>query len=166
MGHEPGYIHVDNQLELSKSETIISKHNFEQLSMDNDVVIYSYLFNYGIFVAKSFPRYIYEHVQKIHYYGVNTHHKNGVSERSIFAISSCIRSLLIHSGTCWKSVIWYTILLLIVNYAAYMYNHIPSTSNVAPTDVFHGNIFSLHKLCIFHVWGCLLYVLDPKISNC
>ena len=46
-----------------------------------------------------------------------------------------------------------------------MYNNITSDSNVAPSDVFRGEIFPCYKLRTFHVWGCPLYVLDPKISN-
>ena len=41
----------------------------------------------------------------------------------------------------------------------------PSASNVSPAYVFHGTIFTCHKLCTFHVWGCPVYVLDPEISN-
>ena len=39
------------------------------------------------------------------------------------------------------------------------------TSNVAPADVFHGNIFPCHKLRTFNVWVCPVLVIDPKISN-
>ena len=41
MGHAYGYIHVDHQLGLSSSETIVSEQNFEKLSVDCAVVIYS-----------------------------------------------------------------------------------------------------------------------------
>ena len=54
---------------------------------------------------------------------------------------------------------------LIFQYDAYMYNHITSASNVVHSNVFHGTIIPHNKLYTFHVWGCLVYVLDPKILN-
>ena len=41
----------------------------------------------------------------------------------------------------------------------------PSALNVDLADLFHGTIFPCHKLCMFHVWGCPMYILDQKISN-
>ena len=52
-----------------------------------------------------------------------------------------------------------------VHYNACMYNHIPSSSNVAPSDVFHGTIFTHNKFRMFHAWFCPVYVLDPKIPS-
>ena len=41
----------------------------------------------------------------------------------------------------------------------------PSALNVDLADLFHGTIFPCHKLCKFHVWISLVYVLDSKILN-
>ena len=103
MYHVSGYLHVEHQLGLSASETIRAKKDFERIAMDHDAVINSYLYDNGTFRAKDFIHYIYENVQKIHYCGVNDHHKNGVAEHSIHTVSECARSLLLHSSTCWKS---------------------------------------------------------------
>ena len=96
---------------------------------------------------------------------MNARHKNGVAERSISTVSECARSLIIQSNTCWKSGIDYTICPLSVHYAAYMYNHMLSASNVSPVDVFYGTIFPHHKIRTFHVWQCPEYVLDPKYKT-
>ena len=61
--------------------------------------------------------------------------------------------LLLHSRTHWNSGIDSTFYPLAVQYVAYLNNHIPSNFNGFPSDVFHGNIFSCHKLRMFHVWA-------------
>ena len=40
-----------------------------------------------------------------------------------------------------------------------------SASNFDPAYVFHGTIYTFHKLCMFHVWGCPVCVIHQKISN-
>ena len=55
--------------------------------MYHGVVVDSYLANNVMFWAKAFLQYIYEHVQQIDYCGVNSHYKNGFSERSIQKVS-------------------------------------------------------------------------------
>ena len=40
MNHASKYMHIEHQLGLSASETIIFKHNFERLAMDHGLVIY------------------------------------------------------------------------------------------------------------------------------
>ena len=82
---------------------------------------------------------------------INAHHKNGVAESSILTVSECARSLILQLITRWKSGIHSTIFALAVHYAAYLYNHIPFTSNVFPDDVFHGTIFPHHKLRTLNV---------------
>ena len=96
MDHASGYLHVENQLGFSAYETIRSKQNFELIEMDHGVVVDSYLSDNGIFHTKSFIRYIYENVNKIHYCGVNAHQKNDVVEHIIHTGSECARSLLLH----------------------------------------------------------------------
>ena len=115
--------------------------------------------------AKSFPQYIFEHVQQIHCYGVNNDHKNGIDEHIIWSFSKCALSLFIHKRTHWMSGKDYTIWALAVHYAAYLYIYMPYDSNISPYDIFHWNIFTCHKFCTFHVWECLVYLLDPRIWN-
>ena len=55
--------------------------------MDHGVLLDSYLSENGIFCAKSFLWYIYQHVQQIQYCGLNAHQKNGVTERRICTVS-------------------------------------------------------------------------------
>ena len=52
-----------------------------------------------------------------------------------------------------------------VDYATYLYNHIPNKQGIAPVDIFFGSRVPKHKLCDLHVWGCPMYVLDPTLQQ-
>ena len=49
-----GYIHVENQLNFSKSKTICAKQNFEKFPFDNIIIIEDYFADNGVFKAKTF----------------------------------------------------------------------------------------------------------------
>ena len=59
--HISGYIHVEYQLGFSSSETIRATLNFEQLALDNGVLIQSYLADNGIFKSIDFVSHIRQH---------------------------------------------------------------------------------------------------------
>ena len=52
-----------------------------------------------------------------------------------------------------------------VNYAAYIYNHMPNDQGIAPADLFTGVQVPRHKLKDIHVWGCPAYVLDLTLQQ-
>ena len=49
-----------------------------------------------------------------------------------------------------------------VDYAVYLYNHLPNEKDIAPAALFTGVTSPRHKLRAYHVWGAPVYVLDPK----
>ena len=164
--HMSGYIHVEPQLGFSGSETIRAKQNFERMALNHGLLIESYLCDNGIFKGKAFVRHLQEHNQKVHYCGVNAHHKNAVAERSIRTVSECARALLLHSALRWKdgpinSDLW----PFAVEHACYLYNRCPDSSNSCPADRFLGTVLPRHKFKELHTWGCPVYVLDPKLQQ-
>ena len=96
--HMSGYIHVEHQLGFSSSETIRATLNFEQLALDNGVLIQSHLADNGIFKSIDFVSHIRQNYQRIKYCGSNAHHKNGIAERNILTISNMARSILLYSS--------------------------------------------------------------------
>ena len=164
--HMSGYIHVEEQLGFSASESIRAKQTFEKFALDHGILIHNYLGDNGIFKSKEFVKHLYEHNQKVSYCGVNAHHKNGIAERNIRTVSDCARALLLHSALHWKegpidSSFW----PFAVRYACYLFNHCPDSSGTCPADRFHGTLTPRHKLLDFHSWGCPVYVLDPKLQQ-
>ena len=51
-----------------------------------------------------------------------------------------------------------------VNYAIYIYNHLPNERGNAPADLFTGTQIPCHKLKDIHVLVCPVYVLDPTLQ--
>ena len=164
--HMSGYIHVEEQLGFSGTETIRAKQSFEKLALDHGVVIHNYLCDNGIFKRRAFVKHLHEHNQKVQYCGVNAHHQNGVAERSIRTVSDCARALLLHAALRWKdgpinSSFW----PFAVQHACYLYNHCPDASGTCPADRFYGEEIPRHKLLDLHCWGCPVYVLDPVLQQ-
>ena len=52
-----------------------------------------------------------------------------------------------------------------VDYATYLYNHIPNIKELAPCDLFFSTHSPRHKLRDLHVWACSVYVLDPTLQQ-
>ena len=124
------------------------------MALDIGLIVESYLCDNGIFKGKAFVRHLQEHNQKVHYCGVNVHHKNAVAEHSIHTVSECARALLLHSALRWKdgpirSDLW----PFAVQHACYLYNYCPDSSNSCPADGFLGAVVPRHKLKNLHTWG-------------
>jgi hypothetical protein len=51
-----------------------------------------------------------------------------------------------------------------VTYATHVYNTTPK-DRVCPAYIFFGSSVHRHRLMDLHVWGCPVYVLDPKIQQ-
>jgi hypothetical protein len=41
----------------------------------------------------------------------------------------------------------------------------PDLKGLCPADVFTGSTVPCHRLRDFHVWGCPVYILDPKLQE-
>ena len=164
--HMSGYIHVEEQLGFSASESIRAKQTFEKFALDHGIIIHNYLGDNGIFKSKEFVKHLNEHNQKVSYCGVNAHHKNGIAERNIRTISDCARALLLHAALHWKdSPIDSSFWPFAVRYACYLFNHCPDSSGTCPADRFYGTTVPRHKILDFHCWGCPVYVLDPTLQQ-
>jgi hypothetical protein len=51
-----------------------------------------------------------------------------------------------------------------LTYATHVYNTTPKDV-FCPADIFFGSGVLIHRLMDLHIWGCPLYVLDPKIQQ-
>jgi hypothetical protein len=164
LDHAASYVHVENQVGLSAVETIRTKQGFERLCMDNGVVVQDYLTDSAAFKANSFVAHINETYQKLRFCGTNAHHQNGLAERSIQTISNMARAMILHASIHWKNGCDSSLWPQAVNYAAHIYNNTPK-NGVCPADIFMGSTVPRHLLLDYHVWGCPVYVLDPKMQS-
>jgi hypothetical protein len=66
------------------------------------------------------------------------------------------KSMILHSSMHWKDVV--------VTCTVHVYNN-TTKYGVIPVDVFTGSTVPRHRLMDVHIWGCPLYVMDPKIQE-
>ena len=95
---------------------------------------------------------------------MNAHHKNGAAERAIRTVSGCARALLLFSACHWKGEVTSELWPMAVDYAVYLYNHLPNERGISPVDLFTGVTAPRHKLRDYHIWGAPVYVLDPVLQ--
>ena len=163
--HMSGKVHVEHQLGFSGSETIRAKQSYEQMALHHGVLVQNYLADNGIFKANKFVEHLRNHNQKVKYCGVNAHHQNGVAERSIRTVSEMSRAMLLHASSHWKHGVDASLWPMAVDYAAFVYNNVPNDKGICPNDLFSGETVPRHKLKDIHVWGCPVFVLDPKLQQ-
>jgi hypothetical protein len=159
--HASSYIHVEYKFGFSAVETIRAKQSYEKMCLDNGVFLQDYLTDSGAFKANKFVKNIHETHQRLRFCGTNAHHQNGFAERYSQTISNMARSMILHASVHWKDGIDETVWPQAVIYAVHVYNNTPK-NGLFPVDVFTGSAVPRHRLMDVHVWGCPLYVLDPK----
>lgn len=162
--HMSGMIHIEHQLGFSSTESIRAKQSFEAMCLQHGVVVEDYLADNGVFKSKDFVKHLFEHNQRVNYCGVNAHHQNGVAERNIQTVSEMARALLLHASAHWSQGIEPSLWPMAVDYAVYLFNHLPNDKGFSPIELFTGETMPKHHLKDLHVWGCPVYVLDPTLQ--
>ena len=105
--------------------------------------------------------------QSINYYGIGTHHQNGVAKKDIKIKSGLVRSMLLHAILYWTNQANLEPWPFVVKLAAYMWNHMPhSEIQIASSKIFSSTVFLDYNIIQnLHVWGCSCYILEPTPQN-
>jgi len=74
------------------------------------------------------------------------------------------RGMYLHASVHWKDLAAADCWPMAINYATYMYNHTPK-NGFCSADIFFGGMVPRHHLKDFPVWGCPVFVLDPKLQQ-
>jgi hypothetical protein len=161
-----GYIFVQPQVTFSSVETLQAKLDYERMCLTSGVRVISYMSDNGAFSAQEFVQDIVSRGQNAKYSGVGAHHHNGIAERAILTISNMSRTMMLHAGIHWPDLVDSSLWPLTMEYAAYIYNHVPLLeSGQAPIDIFSRTVVPRQRLADLHVWGCPAYVLEPKLQD-
>ena len=163
------YIHVRNQVSLGAGETVVAKSDFEQWLWETARrKIKRYHSDNGIFTAEQFRDSCEENGQKQSFSGVGAKHQNAEAERAIQTIMYMARSFMVHAAQNWGDdgsadlALW----SFAVDHAAWLYNRIPQRrSGLTPLEMITGCKDDHAELMRSHVWGCPVYVLDPKLQD-
>ena len=165
--HASSLMYLKHQVSLRVGKTLKAKYAFEQMARDFSVSIKKYHADNMPFGNGDFVRSVEDSGQSIKFSGVGAHHQNGVAERAIQTMSSWARTMLLHATIHWPEAEHLHLWPFALQHAAYLWNHLPNrTTGVAPIEIFSGVSFSTFEhLTRSHVWGCPVYVLDPKLQD-
>jgi hypothetical protein len=165
--HATAYVYLRHQVSLRVGDTLRTKHAFERFAAEHGVKIRAYRADNAPFGAKEFIDDLAARGQDITYSGTGAHHQNGVAERAIQTVTSWARAMLLHAVLHWPDQADLTLWPFALEYAVYLWNNIPKKESfLAPLEVFASSKFdSYDHLHRTHVWGCPVYVLDPKLQD-
>jgi transposase InsO family protein len=128
-------------------------------------MVHNYHSDNGIFAAQAFVKQIEENFQSIRFRGPYAHHQNGAAERSIGTLFNSDRTMLLHAKLRWPEVIDIDIWSMAIEYARWIYNYMPNDAGISPIDLLTKNRTNRNVLSNAHVFGCHVYVLDPKLQE-
>ena len=78
-----GYIHVEHQVHLSATDTIMAKNSFERFCKENGVSVREYHTDNGVYKSEAFQEALHEEKQGARHSGVGAKWQNGPAENSI-----------------------------------------------------------------------------------
>ena len=163
--HASGKIFNKCQISLRAGETIRGKMALEALARDCGNVIKSFQTDNGVFASKEFKNHCEARDQKIKFSGVGGHHQNGVAENGIKTISQWARANLIYLSLHWGEKDTIRLWPMALEYAIWVFNRLPSMSGFTPDEIWHKVRSDHDELLRAHVFGCPVYVLDPKLQD-
>eukprot|EP00536_Pseudo-nitzschia_multiseries_P011681 jgi/Psemu1/29682/gm1.29682_g len=167
VNHATRLVHHTHQCTMTASETLQSKLEFKRFCCSQGVLVKEYAGDNHPFRSKELTTGCSDKDQSCFYSGVGAHHQNR-AERSIQTIFyTAHAALLFHFAINWPQQASADLWPFVVDHAVYLWNNVsrPSTK-LAPLDNFTGMQFmNHHHLQRLHVFGCPVYVLDPKLQD-
>ena len=100
--------------------------------------------------------------------GVGAKHQNTLAERAIQTIIYMARTFMVHVSLHWteQGVDDLSLWGFAVKHAAWIHNRIPNrTSGLTPLELLTKTKADHRDLLHSHVWGCPVFVLDPKLQD-
>jgi hypothetical protein len=73
--------------------------------------------------------------------------------------------MLLHLQIHWPNKFNTKLWPFALSYTAWLYNHIPKSNGLAPIEIFCGTRTSCDYLRRARVFGCPVYVLDPRLQD-
>ena len=161
-----GFIWVECQVSLGAGETLMSKMHFEEWLWEVAAAEISHLYSdNGIFTSDMFRADCKQKHQSQSFSGVGAKHQNAMAERAIQTVTYMARTFMVHVSLHWSEqgvddlALWG----FAVKHAAWLHNRIPSqTTGLTPLELLSKTKADHKDLLHSHVWGCPIFVLDPK----
>jgi hypothetical protein len=165
--HASTYISVQHQVSLRVGETLQGKHAFERHARNNGVRIQRYHGDNHPFASADFKEDLDLQNQTISYSGVGAHHQNGAAERALQTVTKWALAMMMHQLIHWPEQADPSLWPFAMDHAVHIYNNMPKArSGLTPAELFAGiKQPSNDAITRARVWGCPVYVLDPKLQD-
>jgi hypothetical protein len=160
-----GLIKVYHQSSLAATDTLISKRQFEQEALQCGISIESYHADNGIFTAIKWTDALKQASQGQTLSGVGGHHQNALAERAIGVVTNSARAMFLHLKIHWPDEYDSHLWPFTLSYVVWLYNHTPKANGAAPIEIFFSIKTSCEYLRWAKVFGCPVYVLDPRLQD-
>ena len=158
-----GYIDIQHQQNLTAAESIRAKLAFERNALTAGVSIVDYHTDNGIYNTQEYLKELHSKGQGRSLSGVGAHHHNGVAEASIKHVIASARTMQIHAALRWPDASDRELWPMALSHAVALHNMTPSLqSGYSPEELWTRSRSTHSRLRNVHVWGCPLYVLDPR----
>jgi len=163
-------VDVQLQVSLNAGKTVMGKSRFKEWIWNlAGVLAKEYHSDNGVFQSELYKEDCRNKRQAQSFSGVGAQHQNAHAERDIQTISNWARTMMVHAAIHWPSdgadniCLW----AFAVQHAAWLYNRLPNPllGNCMPLEVFTKEKSDHRDLWRTHVWGCPVFVLDPKLQN-
>ena len=165
--HASGRIFNQHQVSLSAAETIESFRALEREASTCGVEIKKVHTDNGIFTSKAFRESLGDDHQ-LSLSAVGAHHQNGAAEVNIGKVQRMARAMMLHLRIHWPDEFSADLWPFAFDYAVYIYNHFPpkgKSGAPTPMELFCGTKMSCRHLRRLRVFGCPVYVLDPRLQD-
>ena len=164
--HFTGYLFVYLQRGTSALETINAKLAYEQHASTFGVDVLGYHGDNGRFAEKDFKSSCQQKNQKLTFCGVGAHFQNGIAERAIKELTLQSRTMLLHAQHMWPEAISTMLWPFALKAAQERLNRIDLNKDGKTREqLFSGTNENGLNADDFHVFGCPVYVLDPRLQS-
>jgi hypothetical protein len=163
-----GKVFVRHQVSLASGESIQAMHAIVQDARENGICICSVHTNNAPFNTSEFRNYIAHELGATQpFSGVRAHHQASIAERAIGMITSWARTMMLHSIIHWPDSANLELWLFAMDHAVYLWNSLPRKDTFLSPNKLYTRIHNVDytHLQRSHVWGCTIYVLDPKLQD-
>jgi hypothetical protein len=164
-----GAILIENQVSLGVGDTLNAKLRFEEWLYEHACAEVKHFHgDNGIFTAAEFHEDCLTKHQRQTFLGVGAKHQNGRTERAIQTIMYMARTFTIHVSLHWtdQGVDDLSLWPFAVRHAVWLHNRLPNhVTGLTPMELLTGTRSDHRDLLRVHVWGCPVYVLNPKLQD-
>ena len=167
INHATQIMHHTHQFSTTASERVNSKYKFEHYCDNQGVKITEYVGNNNPFHSSKWKMDCANQNQTCSLSGVGAHHHQNYAKQNIQTIFNMAQAMLLHFAIYWPQEAKADLWPFTVDHVIYIWNNLPnSTTQISPFEHFTGTLASNHHHPQrLHVFGCPVYVLDPKLQD-